>query len=418
LKKILFLFVLLFSFEVFSQHRHFIYYSEVNAIPDDSLTTLYYTFRIPYKELVFTKNDSSYHAAFRLNVEVIDSSKNHVIRKYIDKTVNLSNFNQTNDPDLYVHGLAKFKLPTGNFKVLPLFTDLNTNNEIKLHSTNYSVNDPDKQEKVIRPIIIYEGEKSCYDKANLMLANFKSAIPFSEEKFDMIFSVNDPSIDTIRALVIQQEDTLLNKNFRDYSNDHLSLIECENGIYIGQKNTGLKTKNFIINNFSNELKEGDFKVEVYTKNSRHPKIFIEQVQWINKPFSLLKPEYAIKMLKYMTNDDDIDNLLSAKSAQYMEELFEFWKKSDPTPKTQFNPLMQEYYQRVDYATKEFSSFTGKNGALTDRGMIFIQFGKPQKIERSSTEDGKVIETWTYLKSNKKFIFVDEEGKGEFSLYNG
>ena len=80
--------------------------------------------------------------------------------------------------------------------------------------------------------------------------------------------------------------------------------------------------------------------------------------------------------------------------------------------------MSEYYTRVDYATKEFAAIGSKNGANSDRGKIYIKFGKPQKIERASDDNGWVVETWIYAKSNKKFIFVDKEGKGEFILISG
>jgi len=96
-------------------------------------------------------------------------------------------------------------------------------------------------------------------------------------------------------------------------------------------------------------------------------------------------------------------------------LVNYWKKLDPTPETEYNELMTEFYTRVDYTLKNFSTISGIKGIQSDRGKVFIKYGKPDKTERSSNLQGKVVETWIYDKLHRKFVFVDEDGTGEFSL---
>ena len=110
-------------------------------------------------------------------------------------------------------------------------------------------------------------------------------------------------------------------------------------------------------------------------------------------------------------------MLSVKEKNYYQELFKFWKKFDPTPSTKYNEVMSEYYKRVDFTTKNFTSISNKKGFDTDRGKIYIQLGKPKRIERSSNSEGKVVETW-YYDRQKRFTFVDKQGTGEFPLQNG
>jgi GWxTD domain-containing protein len=133
---------------------------------------------------------------------------------------------------------------------------------------------------------------------------------------------------------------------------------------------------------------------------------------------LLNPEFAITSLKYIESDSLISKLLDADSKEYPEELQKYWHKYDPTPKTKFNELMNEYYNRIDYAMKNFAPLSGDNGADTDRGRIYIKYGMPEKIERSSNDDGKVEELWIYTKENLSFRFVDKNGTGEFPLAKG
>ena len=77
--------------------------------------------------------------------------------------------------------------------------------------------------------------------------------------------------------------------------------------------------------------------------------------------------------------------------------------------------MVEYYTRVDYAMREFRGISKNDGTKTDRGMIYIRYGKPDKIVRSSNPEGQIIEVWTYLNPERKFTFVDKRGTGNFTL---
>ncbi|MCK4297684.1 MAG: GWxTD domain-containing protein, partial [Candidatus Marinimicrobia bacterium] len=92
----------------------------------------------------------------------------------------------------------------------------------------------------------------------------------------------------------------------------------------------------------------------------------------------------------------------------------FWKGKDPTPNTQENELMNEYYMRVHYSNQHFSGFQA--GWKADMGMIFILFGPPSDIERHPFDiQSKPYEIWYYYEINRTFVFVDESGFGEYRL---
>lgn len=174
-------------------------------------------------------------------------------------------------------------------------------------------------------------------------------------------------------------------------------------------------RNFIIKNVNEKLNEGNLVLTIKNEEKEIDEKINLNVVWFNKPFSLLNPEKAIEFLSYIESDSVVSELLDEDESDYPKVLNNFWAKFDPTPETTFNEIMFEYYSRVDYAVREFRSITNNNGAKTDRGMVYIKFGNADKIERTSTSQGQVIEVWTYSKSQRSFSFIDKTGTGNFTL---
>ncbi len=72
---------------------------------------------------------------------------------------------------------------------------------------------------------------------------------------------------------------------------------------------------------------------------------------------------------------------------------------------EYNELMAEYYNRIDYCLENFSTLTGLKGTETDRARIYILNGKPSNIERGSNSQGKISETWRYIKISRRYLFL-------------
>lgn len=138
---------------------------------------------------------------------------------------------------------------------------------------------------------------------------------------------------------------------------------------------------------------------------------------------------------------DVDPIISAgeleawKKLQTNEErekfIEDFWYRRDPDPDTNENEYRESYYERVAYVNEHFSS--GIPGYKTDRGRIYLKYGKPDEIdshpaggryEREASEGGGSTSTypferWFYRnipgRSGAKLEFVDPTGTGEYRL---
>jgi GWxTD domain-containing protein len=115
--------------------------------------------------------------------------------------------------------------------------------------------------------------------------------------------------------------------------------------------------------------------------------------------------------------------------QFIEQ---FWLRRDPTPDTIDNEYKDEHYERIAYANEHFAS--GIPGWKTDRGRIYIMYGKPDEIEshpsggtydRPIEEGGGTtstfpFETWRYryiegIGNEVILEFVDPSMSGEYHM---
>jgi GWxTD domain-containing protein len=136
---------------------------------------------------------------------------------------------------------------------------------------------------------------------------------------------------------------------------------------------------------------------------------------------------------YIITDDERSAFLQLQTNEEREQFIEaFWQRRDPTPDTVENEFKEEHYRRIAYANERFSS--GIPGWRTDRGRIYIMWGKPDEIEshssgstynRPMTEGGGQttvygFDDWTYhymegIGQNITIEFVDPTGTGEYHI---
>jgi len=99
-------------------------------------------------------------------------------------------------------------------------------------------------------------------------------------------------------------------------------------------------------------------------------------------------------------------------------LFNFWQIRDEYPETPINETKISYFERVDYAQSKFAGLSNKEGWRTDRGRVYIVYGKPSEIERYPNEsETKPHEVWHYesLEGGVEFVFADLSGYSDYQL---
>jgi len=141
------------------------------------------------------------------------------------------------------------------------------------------------------------------------------------------------------------------------------------------------------------------------------------VQWGTLSLHETNIDLAIEQLRYVARKKDIDAMLAATPSE-REMLFEdFWRRRDPTPGTERNELREEFFRRVDFANRQFTVLLSeRDGWQTDRGRIYIIYGPPTEVEREPTQlDNPAYEIWYYRHLNRRFVFADRTGTGDYQL---
>ena len=143
--------------------------------------------------------------------------------------------------------------------------------------------------------------------------------------------------------------------------------------------------------------------------------------WLDKDVTYIITEEERRAFKKLQTDDERERFIE-----------EFWRRRDPDPDTDENEYKEEYYERIAYANEHFAS--GIPGWKTDRGRIYIMYGKPDErethpmggsYERPSWEGGGStttypFEIWFYrylagVGSGVEIEFVDPTGSGEYRI---
>ncbi|MCI0338241.1 MAG: GWxTD domain-containing protein [Acidobacteria bacterium] len=159
------------------------------------------------------------------------------------------------------------------------------------------------------------------------------------------------------------------------------------------------------------------------KKAKEPRESLKSVykRWIDEDVRWIITDEERKTFNLLKSDDERE--------QFIEQ---FWFRRDPDPDTDSNEYREDYYQRIAYANEKYTS--GIPGWKTDRGRIYIMFGKPDQVEshpsggsydRPTWEGGGTTSTypfeiWWYryiegVGSDVEIEFVDPTGSGEYRI---
>lgn len=349
--------------------------------------------------LTFVKvADEDFRCKYDLEMVIYNKKHETIAYQIISDTLRVAEFLMTNDRKRTIRKTMTFSLPPGAYEYRLQILDAEGNAILQRQATmnladfsldNFQMSD-----------IVFADSFDC--ASHFFVPNLRNSFNSEKSQLAVFFEVFPPqpsdSIDTEYTLTDGSGGRLFEQHRNLSSTDKIDFC--------------LNLRDYI-------KKPGEY---YFTVIGHTGKKMVKSQQkftmlWGNLSIHQANMDIAIEQLDLIAKGNVIKELKQAKGEEQQRLYDEFWQKRDPTPGTPENELRDVFFQRIDFTNRNFSEpFTGREGWRTDRGHVFIPNGPPDDIEKQPTEmNASAAEIWYYRKLNRRYIFSDRQGNGEYRL---
>lgn len=362
---------------------------------------------IVHGSLTYRSFNGMYRSDFTVEINVFDTTNKSVVREsFSDST--------TSDTDEIIHSQELYtfernvQVEPGSYEVLVSVTDNISNKTLTLND-KISLKNPNQTAFEIANVSLLVKQKENSDQgfSNHTTYEIPGKIDSLKFQFQIINNIPDQKFDIRMNLLKFESDQSSARSL--YSPDYnSSSIESKGIDYrnFEKIQSSLRTISqqgivLIEYNFS-ELAVGNYRLEVSSNpdNKENYKAIDFGIRSENYP--TIKNAYEMaEPLIYLMNQKDHERLMSIESERELKMAIDsFWLSNIGNSILARNVIAQ-FYQRVEEANKQFSSF--KAGWKTDPGMIYILFGPPWYINSTLNE---MIWSYSYNSNDpeKNFFF--------------
>ncbi len=171
------------------------------------------------------------------------------------------------------------------------------------------------------------------------------------------------------------------------------------------------------------LKDGDYTLYIEGVDG-------SDTAYVSKKFFIKTYDINPASLIFRNSDEEneyyhLEYLLAPKDLEYFNSLNlqakknyakYFWLKNDQNPDTPYSEALADFVSKMKYVDTNFKE-GNKKGRETDRGRIYLKYGKPDQIVRKGiTQLYKPSEIWFYYSAGGiTFAFSDITGVGKYIL---
>ena len=339
---------------------------------------------VPYSDLVFRKTDTTYIGEYLVSL-VLKKDNYQLGGKTEKKKFSVPEYKKTLSNDIYHRNSMKMKIPEGKIEVSVRVSDRNSNRvwsrsrkvEVtKLKSTDIGsirwLSNPSREVITDKDTIKIRLNLFSFEKGKTYLEFY-----FSDEEKKTYF----------------KRDTVL----PDKKNQRLEVIIPADRFKEGSYNFVAEVRNV-----------GKVETVKESISFRVWKPFFESDRYIER----------VKQTVYISSAEEEKRLLNAKVAERESLWTEFWESKDPTPEDGVNEFMIEYFERIDFANRNFARGSLFEGWRTDRGKVYIILGPPDYIvDEPFNASGDAYQIWYYYDRGYNLIFVQRYITGDYDLQN-
>ncbi|MDZ7774019.1 MAG: GWxTD domain-containing protein [Balneolaceae bacterium] len=414
-------------------------YFDYFTLPADSGAplTFHAIFKLPYSTLPFRKaaegdSTASFFSTAQLSIEIFHGTaedlheprevevdgREAVGRAAWTDTARVTTYERTQSRDHFLEGSLTVGLEPGVYVYVVQLSRGGDTEGITSRARAVQVRPYDDQ----RHGDILFGKR--VNGESLRLLNIGNSVPYAED-FDALVHLpghgeGDRYAVHVQRLRVQDEDTTAEATVWESNLDASQLADDRNPVFDSEAISVRLAPGggtYALLGVPNSRFPNDWYRMTVTRGEDGPVVARRTYRslWRNMPAALYNLEIAVDMLRFIADESTVRDIRRGSQAEIERKFRNFWEERDPTPDTEFNELMAEYYRRVDHAFREFTT-EETPGYETDQGRIYIQYGEPRKVERTYPAGEPTTEIWIY--EQRRFVFQATSGYGDFQLVNG
>lgn len=364
-------------------------------------TKVVFYVEIAYSNLRFIRSARGFEANYEVDLSLLvgsDEESSRYANKLWRSTVITDDFEKTTSPEYVDVSETTLELPPAEYGVIATVTDLET-----------------KRQETFKSRIELPGYgQGSLEISDLLLARDIRVSPGGQ--YQIVPNVDRQIMDNMNPLHVYYEIyPAVAESLLVYSR-----IMDESGSVVADRRHNLEaTQPITRDTLAFDLSEqpvGRYILEVQVSGGNQTALKGSEfrIRMSGLPGTVQDIETAIRQLRYIARTGELKRMLEVPPEMRQQMFMDFWDTRDPTPETPENELMEEYYDRIARTNALFGGF--RDGWETDRGEVYIRFGPPSEIERHPYEiDSKPYQIWYYYDTQRRYIFVDELGYGDYRL---
>lgn len=364
------------------------------------MTRLDVFIEVPYNEIQFIKKAELFESKYTATVSIFAEDKEKLIEeKSWDEKIDVTDFPHTTSPTNFNISIKSFEMPPGKYFIRTSIEDKDSRKDF-VSSNMFTIRDLSTFPNISD--LMFIAKQTMVGGTNKILPNVTREISVQKDGIPLFFELysNAPSKIRLEFYVSDKEKKLL------YTDTLSRTIDSgKTQIFHNVKANGLGLGTYLV---GVSLKDSNNVILASTIKSF-------QSRWVGVPSVINDLDKAIAQLVYIASSSEKNYIESAPTKdEKIKRYLEFWKKKNPNPAEEDNRVFDEYYRRINYANENFSHYN--EGWRTDRGMVYITLGPPSNIDRHPFDyDAKPYEIWEYYEMNQQFVFMDENGFGDYRL---
>lgn len=350
---------------------------------------------VPHASLVFTQHDGGFRARYRYDVAVRDErGRERVLARTVVDTLRLERFAETKffRPRVLVERLD---VGPGTYVVEALLTDEETD-KFAERRQRVEVPVPIGAPSMSRVLLSIKRPQDVFEPQVAL------NVPSGFDSLRATVEIYDPPVDAVVRLQLDRlrsDTTVARPGFwLGYGRSQLEFkgVDFEgppaDTIQITTRPLGEVGPEVTVEVNLPPLDPGIYRLRMEARPSPDGAPFAEET----RDYAVREPDFPrlteiidlIDALAYLGTEREVDFMRDAPSVGEQRRRFDAFWGSLFNDRRVAASVIRLYYERVEQANLLFS--THKDGWKTDRGMVFILFGRPEFVETLPN-----AETWYY-----------------------